>query len=151
MAQAVDQVIKEKTQEFLSLLQTSAEVSVGKEEDSYLVEISGNELGVLIGYHGERLRNFQLLLSLLVYHELGAWENMRVDVDGWAKKRQQYLVDLAKNTVQKVKLEKKAVTLPFLTGAERRTIHMIVNEEEGVTSSSVGEGDQRRLIVQPKE
>ncbi|HKZ34283.1 MAG TPA: R3H domain-containing nucleic acid-binding protein [Patescibacteria group bacterium] len=151
MAHAVDQVIKEKAQEFLSLLQTPAEVSVGKEEDCYLVEISGNDLGVLIGYHGERLRNFQLLLSLLVYHELDAWENIRVDVDGWAKKREQYLIDLAKNTVQKVRLEKKAVTLPFLTGAERRTIHMIVNEEEGVSSSSVGEGDQRRLIVQPKE
>jgi spoIIIJ-associated protein len=147
------QIIGTSTQELLGHLKIKAKVAVSESTDEtdnkfYNVEISGEDLGALIGYHGETLNHFQHILSLAVNNKLEDRVKILVDIDGWRAQRRETLENMAKGAVQKVKSTGHAQVLPPMSAYERRVIHAIVSEDPEVTSHSEGEDAARKVIIE---
>ena len=144
-------IVTEAVKELLGKLGLSADIAVAEgEEKSFQVDINGEDLGALIGYHGETLSSLQLFLNLLVHRKIGEWRRVLVDIGGYRKEREQKLFDLAQRTADRVRFLQTPVTLTPMPSFERRLVHMALGEEEGVETESEGEGWERRVVVKPK-
>jgi spoIIIJ-associated protein len=126
------------------------EVVEDKENQVYNLQIQTNDSGFLIGYHGETLEAFQLILSLIVYKKLGSWARLMINVGDYREKREEQLKRLALNIAQKVKFTAEAQVIPSLSSAERRIIHLALVNDPDVVSESEGEGEERKLIIKPR-
>lgn len=146
------ELIKKTAEELLDKLSVKTSVSVSKgEEGTVCVDVSGEDLGILIGFHGETLSALQLILSLMVYKKLGKWQLIVVDAGDWRKKRQEALSNLAKSMAERVKFSGEEQELPLMSSFERRIIHLSLSDDPKVTTESVGEGSERRVVVKPKK
>ncbi len=144
-------IVTDAVNELLGKLGLAADVAVAEgEEESFQIDINGENLGALIGYHGETLSSLQLFLNLLTHHKIGEWRRVLVDIGGYRKEREQKLFDLARRTADKVRFLQTPVTLTPMPSFERRLVHMALGEEEGVETVSEGEGWERRVVVKPK-
>lgn len=116
-----------------------------------MIEISGDDLGVLIGPRGETLDSLQFLSRLMVAHKLHRRANFVVDVEGFRQRREQALTRLAERMAEKARQRGEAITLEPMSAYERRIIHMTLREAADVYTESTGEGKQRRVRIIPKE
>lgn len=146
-----EKFIKELLEEVLRRLGVTATVSVVPEEDRFKVEILSENLGLLIGYHGEVLSSLQLFLSLAAYNKFGEWVSLIVDAGGYRKEREERLKGLAQRAIDKVRFLAQPIELPPMSPHERRIIHLTVSEQEDVLSESVGEDRERRVVVKLKK
>ena len=145
-------LIKKITEELFDKLKIETSISILKdEEDTVRVDVSGKDLGILIGFHGETLGALQLILSLMVYKKLGRWQQLVVDVGDWRKKRKENLQKLAKRMAERVKFSGEKQELPPMLPFERRIIHLTLSEDPKVTTESIGEGDDRHVVIKPKK
>lgn len=134
----------------LLALEGSFEVTEGPEEVE--VTIEANDPGRLIGFRGETLDSLQLLVNLIVSKQAGEevkFKRVSVDVEGWRKNKEADLERRARNWVEEVIETKKEVILDPMPSWQRRIVHMIASESEGVESRSEGEGKDRHLILSP--
>lgn len=115
-----------------------------------IVEISGEDLGTLIGPRGETLNAIQYLTRLMVGHKLHRRAELMVDVQGYRERRAQALARLAERMAHKALKRRRPMILEPMPPYERRIIHMTLRDFEGVTTSSVGEGKRRRVRIIPK-
>jgi spoIIIJ-associated protein len=148
----VEEMVEEEAKKLLELLKVRAgiEVSEDKENEAIAVQLTTDEPGILIGYHGETLSSFQLILSLIVNQKLEAWTRILVNVNDYRQKREESLKMIALNAAQKVKFSGEDVVLTNLSAAERRIIHLSLADHPDVTSISEGQGAERRLVVRPR-
>jgi spoIIIJ-associated protein len=144
------ELIKATTQEILALLALEAQVAVTETAGIWEVKIETPDSGILIGYHGEVLAALQLLLGQIVQRRLGEWLRIVVDIDDYRKKREQTVRELALATAQQVEAAGQACALPPMPANERRVAHLTLAEHPGVETISEGEGNWRRVIIQPK-
>lgn len=123
------------------------------------VSINGQDLGLLIGFQGRTMQSFEQVLSLIVNKKLRAEKDneeensiMRivVDVNDYKEKRYKLIHDSAVQAIDQAKESGQTVELPTMTPAERRIVHMAVQEEGGVKSVSEGEEGYRRVIIRPE-
>jgi len=135
--------------EVLEKLGVDAKVEVTETEDGLRVEVCGQDLGALIGYHGETLSSLQLFLNLLFYRRLGKWQRVLVDVGGYRADRERKLYELAHRMADRARFLQTPVELFPMSAADRRLIHLALANEEGITTESVGEGWERRVVVKP--
>lgn len=146
---AVD-VVKGCAEELLARLEVSAKVKVEQVEETYQVNVETEEPGLLIGYHGETLSSFQLILGLIVYRKLGEWARVVVEVGDYRAKREEQLRQMAETYAAQVVSTGQPLTLPYLPPIERRIIHLTLQDNPDVETVSEGEGNQRRVVVKPK-
>ena len=144
--------VKEITEEFLRTLvkdmDLEAEISCEeKENGEYAFHLSGDGLGVLIGHHGEVLESLQYLISLVTNRHGDDYVRVTVDVENYRSKREEALRSLARRTAARVKKSGRNVTFEPMSAYERRIIHSQAQEIEGVTTHSIGSGDQRRVVM----
>lgn len=145
-------LVKKITQELLDKLGVITQVGVSEGEEKVLqVDISGEGLGILIGYHGETLGALQLILSLMLYRQLGTWQPLVVDVGGWRQKRKEALEKLAQRIAERAKFVGEDQELAPMTPFERRVVHLTLCDNPKVTTESVGEGSERRVVVKLKK
>ncbi|MCL4397933.1 KH domain-containing protein [Patescibacteria group bacterium] len=144
------EVVRSTAEELLSQLQIEATVSVSEVEGIYNINLETPESGLLIGYHGETLSSFQLILGLMIYKRTGSWVKVVVEVGDYRAKRAEQLTAMAESYANQVVSTGQAITLPPLPPAERRVIHMALQNRGDVETESVGEGNQRRVVVKPK-
>ncbi len=142
--------IKTKTEELIKLIGLNCDVNVTKQEENYQVVITGDEASILVGYRGEVLESIQHVLSLMVRTDEEPTARIIVDAGGYRELRNKALEELAKTTADKVRFTGKPIELSPMSSYERRVIHMIISEQEGVESGSIDEGEYRRVIVSPK-
>ncbi len=135
----------------LMALEGSFEVTEGPEE--VLVSIETNDAGRLIGFKGETLDALQLLVSLLSNKDAGEGEYKRVvvDVAGWRKSKEGDLERRARVWADEVLESGKEIELDPMPSWQRRIVHMVVSDVEGVESESAGEGRERHLVIKPAE
>ncbi len=150
------QIIGTSTQELLAQLKIPAKVAVSEFKDDsentgYNVEISGEDLGVLIGYHGETLTHLQQILSLIVNKKLEEWVRVIVDIDGWRQQRKEAISSLVLQAVQKIRSSGQSQVLPPMSAHERRVVHTEITKYEDITSHSEGEGISRKVILERKK
>lgn len=116
-----------------------------------MVDIRGQDLGVLIGHRGETLNAFQYIASLMVGKETQQFIQLIVDVEGHRDRRERQLRQLAQRMAEQVIKTGRKLTLEPMTAAERRVIHMELREHPAVTTQSSGEEPHRKITILPKE
>ncbi len=114
-----------------------------------VLDIEGEDLGLLIGRRGQTLASLQYLLNLIAAKQLGKRVAFGVDVDGYRRRREEALVSLAKRTATRVRQTGRSVTLEPMPPNERRIIHITLAEDPGVITVSIGEGEERKVAVTP--
>ncbi|MBS3078303.1 KH domain-containing protein [Candidatus Pacearchaeota archaeon] len=132
----------------LMALEGSFEVVEGPEE--VMVTIEASDPGRLIGFRGETLDSLQLLVNLILSKQLGEEEKFKrvvIDVGGWRKNKEADLERRARNWASEVKESGEEIELEPMPSWQRRIVHMIVSEVEGVSSESIGEGWDRHLVI----
>lgn len=116
-----------------------------------MIEIGGDDLGVLIGPRGETLDSLQFLSRLMVAHKLHRRTNFVVDVEGFRRRREQALTRLAERMAEKARQRGEPIGLEPMSAYERRIIHMTLRNSPDVYTESTGEGKQRRVRIFPKK
>lgn len=144
-------VIQESAESLVEALELDAQVEVISLEQTAEVLLKTEESGIIIGYHGEVLEAFQLLLSLMVSKKVGRFIRLSAEVGDYKKNRSEYLSNLAQQTKERVLEEGRAHTLSSLKSWERRVVHMMLQEDNDVVSESMGEGKDRVLVIKPRE
>jgi len=138
------------TKELFSLLKTKVGLEIKEEEDGVVIQLTTDEPGILIGYHGQALQAVQLLLALMGFRKLGEWTRVLVNVGDYREKRQESLTKMAQAIAQKVRFSGTSQNLPPMSSAERRIIHLALADETEVETISEGEGRDRHVVVKPK-
>ncbi|HNS01299.1 MAG TPA: RNA-binding cell elongation regulator Jag/EloR [Anaerolineae bacterium] len=115
-----------------------------------MLNIEGEDLGILIGRRAETLAALQYLTRLMVNHRAHRWVNLVVDVEGYKARREEQLVRLAERMAERVVSTGRAVALEAMPPRERRIVHITLRNHPQVTTQSVGEGDQRKVTIVPR-
>ena len=115
------------------------------------IDLSGEEMGVLIGKRGQTLDSLQYLVSLVVNKGSNDYIRVKVDTEDYRRRRKETLENLAKNIAYKVKRTKRAVSLEPMNPYERRIIHSALQNDKYVTTHSEGEEPFRRVVVTLKK
>lgn len=133
----------------LLFLEGSFEVVEGPEEVT--VSIEATDSGRLIGFRGETLDSLQLLVNQIVSRQSkeGEFKRVIIDVGGWRKNKEGELESRARSWAEEVIEGGQPLALDPMPSWQRRIIHMVVQEIEGVDSESQGEGRERHLVISP--
>lgn len=142
--------VQSVAEELLASLEIPAQVTVDLVDDTYQVKIETEESGLLIGFHGETLSSFQLILGLIVYKRLGEWVRVVVEVGDYRARRESQLRQMADSYAAQVVATGQPLTLPSLPPIERRIIHLALQDRPDVVTESEGEGRDRRVVIKPK-
>lgn len=153
-----DQVVESRTQAAISYLQSVADafdigeihVQAKKQEDFVLLDITGKNVGVLIGHRGETLDALQYLTCLVANRnrwESGDYVRFILNSGNFRDKRKQTLEALGKRMAEKALRRNKKVILDPMNPYERRIIHSSAAEVEGVYTKSIGREPDRKVII----
>ena len=122
------------------------------EIDNFLdIDLSGDDMGALIGKRGQTLDSIQYLVSLVVNKESEEYVRVKVDTENYRKRRKETLENLAKNIAYKVKRTKRSVSLEPMNPYERRIIHSALQNDKYVVTHSEGEDPYRHVVVTLKK
>ena len=126
-------------------------VTYNESEKTMDIDLSGDEMGVLIGKRGQTLDSLQYLVSLVVNKDVDDYIRVKVDTENYRQRRKETLENLAKNIAYKVKRIKRSVSLEPMNPYERRIIHSALQNDKYVTTHSEGEEPFRRVVVSLKK
>ena len=121
-----------------------------EDEKELTIDLSGDDMGVLIGKRGQTLDSLQYLVSLIVNKESTDYIRVKVDTENYRKRRQDTLENLAKNIAFKVRKTRRPVSLEPMNPYERRIIHSALQNDKFVTTHSEGEEPFRHVVVTMK-
>lgn len=127
------------------------DVSYDENEKTMDIDLSGEEMGVLIGKRGQTLDSLQYLVSLVVNKEVDDYIRVKVDTENYRQRRKETLENLAKNIAFKVKKTRRPVSLEPMNPYERRIIHSALQNDKYVVTHSEGEEPFRRVVVTLKK
>jgi len=131
--------------------QASSFVEVEEGADAPIIlDIKGDDLGILIGRRGQALACLQHIVRLIVAHQTKDWVPIAIDVEGYKQRRYEALGALALRMAERVKAERVQFALEPMTAYERRIIHLALADHPDVITQSTGVGEMRRVIVVPK-
>ena len=125
----------------------TVDVSYDEAEKNMDIDLSGEEMGVLIGKRGQTLDSLQYLVSLVVNKDKEDYIRVKVDTENYRLRRKETLENLAKNIAYKVKRTKRSVSLEPMNPYERRIIHSALQNDRYVTTYSEGEEPFRHVVV----
>lgn len=114
-----------------------------------VMDIEGDDLGILIGRRGQTLMSLQYVLNLILSKKTGRRVAYGVDVDGYRRRREEALVSLAKRTASRVRGTGRSVTLEPMPPNERRIVHLALADDPAVLTVSIGEGEARKVAITP--
>ena len=113
--------------------------------------ITGDDLGIIIGRRGQTLASLQYMVRLIVNHQLRSWVPIVVDVEGYKQRRYQTLRALAQRMADQVRAREAPFTLEPMPAYERRIIHLTLADHPDVITQSTGEGEFRKVVILPRE
>lgn len=120
-------------------------------QQRWIIDISGQDLGVLIGPRGETLNALQYVARLMTGHALHRRPLFIIDVEGYRTRREQALARLAERMADKAVKQGRPVSLEPMPPNERRIIHITLKDNENVFTESAGEGKRRKVRIFPKD
>ena len=145
--------VQEKASDFLKdvfdAMNLAVNMDIKYDEDSrhLNIDLSGEEMGILIGKRGQTLDSLQYLVSLVVNKGAEEYVRVKVDTEDYRKRRKETLENLAKNIAYKVKRTKRSVSLEPMNPYERRIIHAVLQNDKYVLTRSEGEEPYRHVVV----
>lgn len=147
------QTIQQKTEELLTKMGVTAEVTITPENDTYKVTLqSENNAPILIGRHGETLASMQRVLEAMLFKHYQEAVNVLLNVNDYREKQTERLQGIAENVAARVIREKRGVALGSFSAFERKIIHEYISQNHPeLISHSQGEGLDRKLHIDLKE
>lgn len=144
--------------DYINKIASDMEISVTAEvarelnsEGGKMIRVTGDDAGVLIGHHGETLDALQYLSNLAVnrHNEANNEDSPKitVDIEGYRSRREETLRTVARRTAEKVVKYRRNIALEPMTPYERRIVHSCLQNFAGVTTSSTGSDEERRVVV----
>jgi spoIIIJ-associated protein len=143
-AAAVDFVTK-----VLSGIGVRGEITSYTEGETIYIDVSGRDVGAIIGRHGETLDAIQYLTTLVINKHTQEHFRLILDIGGYRKRREETLISLAHRTAEKVVKVGKSYEMEPMNAAERRIIHFALQDYPGITTFSEGEDPERCVIISP--
>lgn len=139
--------------EFLSKVFDAMNMKVGIDvetvDNEMNIDLSGEEMGVLIGKRGQTLDSLQYLTSIVVNKGRKEYIRVKIDTENYRSRRKETLENLAKNLAYKAKRTKNPVSLEPMNPYERRIIHSALQNDKYVSTHSEGEEPFRKVIITP--
>lgn len=143
-------IAREVLDKLLNLLGVTAEVEVLSDQIPTTFNIKGDDLGILIGRHGQTIVSLEYIVKLIVAARLKGWQPLFIDIGGYREHRRSSLQQLALNLAEQVKLEHRDITLEPMSASERRIIHLTLADHPEVVTHSIGVGEDRKVVISPK-
>jgi spoIIIJ-associated protein len=122
----------------------------GGEDSPILLDIAGDDLGILIGRRGETLSSLQFLVNLMVGKRLSSWVRVLIDVESYRARREESLRSLARGAADRVRRTGQTMALEPMPPNERRIVHIALQGDPYVTTESSGYGENRRVNIAPR-
>ena len=116
-----------------------------------MIDIMGDDLSFLIGRHSEVLHSLQYITSLIVGREVGHWVPLLIDVQGYRERRERQLRQMAARMADQVAKTGRRISLEPMTATERRIIHLALRDNSQITTESIGEEPNRKVVIYPKD
>ena len=150
---SVDETVKEFLNKVFEAMKLTVVIDIKYDEENATMDIdlSGDEMGVLIGKRGATLDSLQYLVSLVANKETDNYIRVKVDTENYRQRRKDTLENLAKNISYKVKRTKRSISLEPMNPYERRIIHSALQNDRFVTTHSEGDEPFRRVVVTLKK
>ena len=115
-----------------------------------IIDISGDDSGLLIGRRGQSLQSLQFIVNLIVRNEFGEGVRVVLDVERYRQRRESSLKDMANKVAERVSQTGRSITLEPMSAADRRIVHLTLAERGDVSTESVGFGEDRKVSIFPK-
>ncbi len=146
---SVEDTAKDFLKEVFNAMNLTVVVDVKFDEvnNNMDIDLSGDDMGVLIGKRGQTLDSLQYLVSLVVNKDVENYIRVKVDTENYRQRRKETLENLAKNIAYKVKRTKRPVSLEPMNPYERRIIHSALQNDKYVTTHSEGDEPFRHVVV----
>ncbi|MFQ5593121.1 MAG: RNA-binding cell elongation regulator Jag/EloR [Anaerolineae bacterium] len=122
----------------------------GTSEHPIIIDVQGEDLGVLIGSQGATLQALQYIVRLIVSRQTHQWTNIVIDVGGYRQRRERSLGELAQRMADRVRQSGRPVSLEPMPANERRIIHLTLRDDPDVATLSVGQGGDRKVTIRPQ-
>lgn len=153
----VVRLAREAVKDLLELMEVEAQVEARWGEPDapgrtrpLLVDVTGDDLSILIGRHGDTLEDFQYIVRLILGKELKRAVPLVIDVEGYRARREQTLRRLARRMADQAIERGRTMALEPMPPNERRIIHIELRENPEVRTESVGQGDDRKVTIIPE-
>ena len=142
-------------QHLLELMSIDAEVTArlpetpgdGVGRASAVLDVAGEDLGILIGRRGSTLASLQYMVNHMVSRQLKSKALVSVDVEGYRRRREENLKGLSLRLAEKVKASGRTITLEPMPANERRIVHLALADDSRVTTFSLGDGETRKVAI----
>lgn len=142
---------KERVEKFLNdwlnKIDESLEYTIKVKDYTILIDIKGEAAGLLIGYRGESLNAMQIILSTIANRNFDNKIRLILDIENYREKRAKILEELAEKVSKTVLKNGKSITLEPMSAYERKIIHSKLQDNTKVETYSIGEGDNRRIVI----
>ena len=146
---------RETLEKLLELMDLDAEATVRAPETpgdgvglvQAVLDVTGEDMGVLIGRRGGTMASLQYLVNLIVSRKYRGEAPFGVDVEGYRRRREETLEDLAFRMAESVRRNGRPVTLEAMPAYERRIVHLTLSKDPTVATASVGEGESRKVRI----
>jgi spoIIIJ-associated protein len=158
--EAEEQLAKEIVRELLTHMGIEADIVAvdnpstmaldPEDPPTIFIDILGQDLGMLIGRRGDHLSQLQYLVNLNANRRLENWTRVVIDVEGYRTRREESLIGLAERIGRQVARSRRPIVLEPMPPNERRIVHLTLRSHPDVTTESSGEGNMRRVTVQPR-
>lgn len=120
------------------------------DEGELILDITGDDLAILIGRHGRTLDALQFVVSAITVRSMGFRYPVIVDVEGYKSRQREKLESIARSTANKAASQHRSVKMRPMTPYERRLVHIALRDDDRVDTASEGEGSARHVVVVPR-
>ncbi|MBQ8164457.1 MAG: protein jag [Clostridia bacterium] len=145
-----EKVVRNFLEKLIETMGIEAEIKIKETRDEINVDIFGENVGALIGKHGDTLYSLSYLLKLMVNKGREDYKRVIVDVENYRKQREEVLIGMANRAAARVAKYKRPVSLAPMPACERRVIHAALQTNPNVESVSQGEEPDRCVVVRIK-
>ena len=141
------EIARNTTSKILGLMGLAADIEVVDHEDMTILNVSGDDLAIAIGRHGQTLDAIQLVVGIISSRANPNGNRVAVDIEGYRKQRQEDVVAMAERAISRVLSTGQSYDFRPMSAFDRKTIHTTVASHEGVSSISTGEEPERQVTI----
>ncbi|MDP4007111.1 MAG: R3H domain-containing nucleic acid-binding protein [bacterium] len=148
MGQDTLRVIEQTAKDLLHKIGLEGDIRISQKEDgSFAIDVTCQDPQLYIGEKGQTTAEILYILKSMVRRKLGEPVYVALDINDYQKNKERYVRELARTTADEVSLLKTPKELPAMSPAERRIVHMELQERSDIETESAGEGEERRVII----
>jgi spoIIIJ-associated protein len=151
----IEKKLEEVLSDLIEKMGFSAEVVVEKivedDKEVYICDLKTEESNFLIGQYGVNLQSLQHIARVIIRKKIEERINFVLDVNSYRKEKNDSIIKLAKNLSDEAVSERRAVVMRPMSPYERRIVHLELSKDERIVTESIGEGEDRRVVIKPAD